>query len=43
RFMNWERPILTDSGGFQVFSLAKLLKREEQGVVFRSHLDGARV
>ena len=34
RFMNWNRPILTDSGGFQVFSLAKLLKREEQGVVF---------
>ena len=43
RFMNWDRSILTDSGGFQVFSLAKLLKREEQGVVFRSHLDGARV
>ena len=43
RFMHWDRPILTDSGGFQVFSLAKLLKREEEGVVFRSHLDGARV
>ena len=41
RFMNWERPILTDSGGFQVFSLAALRKVEEQGVRFRSHLDGA--
>ena len=43
RFMNWDGPILTDSGGFQVFSLAKLLKREEQGVVFRSHHDGAKI
>src|SRR5215469_15671620 len=40
RFMNWERPILTDSGGFQVMSLAKLRKIEERGVAFRSHLDG---
>ena len=43
RFMNWDGPILTDSGGFQVFSLAKLLKREEEGVVFRSHIDGREV
>ena len=43
RFMNWDGPILTDSGGFQVFSLAKLLKREEEGVVFRSHIDGKEV
>jgi len=43
RFMNWQEPILTDSGGFQVFSLAKLLRREERVVVFRSHHDGARV
>ena len=42
RFMSWERPILTDSGGFQVMSLAKLRKLEEHGVVFQSHLDGAR-
>ena len=41
RFMNWDRPILTDSGGFQVFSLAKLHKRSEEGVRFRSHLDGS--
>ncbi len=43
RFMNWDRPILTDSGGFQVFSLAKLLKLDEEGVVFRSHIDGNRI
>ena len=43
RFMNWDGPILTDSGGFQVFSLAKLLKCEEEGVVFRSHIDGRKV
>ena len=43
RFMNWPRAILTDSGGFQVMSLAKLRKIDEHGVVFRSHLDGARV
>jgi len=42
RFMNWDRPILTDSGGFQVFSLGDLRKIDEEGVVFQSHLDGAR-
>jgi queuine tRNA-ribosyltransferase len=42
-FMNWPRPILTDSGGFQVMSLAELRKVEERGVTFRSHLDGAMV
>jgi queuine tRNA-ribosyltransferase len=41
KFMNWERPILTDSGGFQVMSLAKLRKITEDGVRFRSHIDGA--
>ena len=41
-FMNWPGPILTDSGGFQVMSLAKLRKLAESGVTFRSHLDGAR-
>jgi queuine tRNA-ribosyltransferase len=41
RFMNWDGPILTDSGGFQVFSLARLRKLDEQQVVFRSHLDGS--
>lgn len=40
RFMGWERPILTDSGGFQVFSLAKLRKITEEGVFFQNHLDG---
>lgn len=40
-FMNWQRPILTDSGGFQVMSLSQLRKLTEQGVTFRSHLDGA--
>lgn len=39
-FMNWDKPILTDSGGFQVFSLAKLRTITEQGIEFRSHLDG---
>lgn len=43
RFMNWHRPILTDSGGFQVFSLAKLRKIKEEGVYFQSHLDGKRI
>lgn len=43
RFMGWTRPILTDSGGFQVFSLAPLVSVDERGAVFRSHLDGARV
>jgi queuine tRNA-ribosyltransferase len=42
RFMHWDRPILTDSGGFQVFSLGDLRKIDENGVVFQSHLDGAR-
>ncbi len=41
KFMNWERPILTDSGGFQVMSLAKLRKLDEDGVRFRSHIDGS--
>src|SRR5580698_10772120 len=41
RFMNWPWPILTDSGGFQVFSLAKIRKVREHGVEFRSHLDGS--
>jgi queuine tRNA-ribosyltransferase len=40
-FMNWEKPILTDSGGFQVFSLAKIRKIKPHGVEFRSHLDGS--
>ena len=40
KFMNWDRPILTDSGGYQVFSLANLRKVEEKGVQFRSHIDG---
>ncbi len=40
-FMNWSRPILTDSGGFQVFSLGKIRKVKEHGVEFRSHLDGS--
>ena len=42
KFMNWSRPILTDSGGYQVMSLAELTKRTEEGVAFKSHLDGAR-
>ncbi|MFD1341942.1 tRNA guanosine(34) transglycosylase Tgt [Litorisediminicola beolgyonensis] len=42
RFMNWERPILTDSGGFQVMSLADLRKLTERGVTFRSHIDGSK-
>ena len=41
QFMNWQLPILTDSGGFQVFSLAKIRKVKEHGVEFRSHLDGS--
>ncbi len=40
RFMNWDRPILTDSGGFQVFSLAGMRKIKEEGVTFNSHIDG---
>lgn len=42
RFMNWHRPILTDSGGFQVFSLATNRKINEEGVLFQSHIDGSR-
>ena len=42
RFMNWDRPILTDSGGFQVFSLAKLRDIQEEGVTFQSHIDGSK-
>src|SRR5690349_6648301 len=41
RFINWPKPILTDSGGFQVFSLAKIRKIKAHGVEFRSHLDGS--
>lgn len=41
KFMNWDRPILTDSGGFQVFSLSALRKIEDNGVHFKSHLDGS--
>ncbi|MDD3921483.1 MAG: tRNA guanosine(34) transglycosylase Tgt [Eubacteriales bacterium] len=41
-FMHWDRPILTDSGGFQVFSLAEMNKIQEDGVEFRSHIDGSR-
>ena len=43
KFMNWDRPILTDSGGFQVFSLASLRKIKEEGVSFQSHIDGRRI
>src|SRR5215510_19416 len=41
RFMNWDKPILTDSGGFQVFSLASIRKIKAHGVEFRSHIDGS--
>ncbi|MCR5503412.1 MAG: tRNA guanosine(34) transglycosylase Tgt [Lachnospiraceae bacterium] len=43
KFMNWDRPILTDSGGFQVFSLATLRQIREEGVTFRSHIDGRKI
>lgn len=43
KFMNWQRPILTDSGGFQVFSLAQLRKIKEEGVYFSSHIDGRKI
>lgn len=43
RFMSWDRPILTDSGGFQVFSLAGLRSIKEEGVTFRSHIDGRKI
>ena len=42
-FMNWDGPVLTDSGGFQVFSLSKLRKINDEGVRFRSHLDGREI
>ncbi len=42
KFMNWDRPILTDSGGFQVFSLTKLNKIKDEGVYFNSHIDGSK-
>ncbi|MGF0039206.1 tRNA guanosine(34) transglycosylase Tgt [Peptoniphilaceae bacterium SGI.131] len=42
KFMNWDRPILTDSGGFQVFSLSNIRKIREEGVEFRSHIDGSK-
>ena len=43
KFMNWDRPILTDSGGFQVFSLKGLRKIKEEGVYFQSHIDGHKI
>ena len=43
KFLNWDRPILTDSGGFQVFSLAKMRKIKEEGVYFNSHIDGRKI
>ena len=42
KFMNWDKPILTDSGGFQVFSLSKLREITDNGIIFRSHLDGSK-
>mgnify|MGYP006288453217 CR=1 FL=1 len=42
RFMNWDRPLLTDSGGYQVFSLSDIRKMKEEGVVFQSHIDGSK-
>ena len=43
KFMHWDRPILTDSGGFQVMSLAKLRRITEEGVTFQSHIDGTKI
>ena len=43
KFMSWDRPILTDSGGFQVFSLAGMRKIKEEGVYFQSHIDGRKI
>ncbi len=43
KFMSWEKPVLTDSGGFQVFSLASLRKIKEEGVLFNSHIDGRKI
>ena len=42
-FMGWQGPLLTDSGGYQVFSLSKINKTTEEGVTFQSHIDGARI
>ncbi|MDR2346740.1 MAG: tRNA guanosine(34) transglycosylase Tgt [Planctomycetaceae bacterium] len=42
QFTGWQKPILTDSGGFQIFSLARIMRIEEQGAVFRSHIDGSK-
>ncbi|MDR2441881.1 MAG: tRNA guanosine(34) transglycosylase Tgt [Planctomycetaceae bacterium] len=42
-FCGWNKPILTDSGGFQIFSLAKLMKLDDHGVIFRSHIDGSKI
>lgn len=42
KFMNWSKPVLTDSGGFQVMSLSKLRKITEEGVIFNSHIDGSK-
>ncbi|MCI5123812.1 MAG: tRNA-guanine transglycosylase, partial [Candidatus Electrothrix sp. AR5] len=42
-FMHWDKPILTDSGGFQIFSLKELAKITEEGAMFRSHMDGAKL
>ncbi len=42
KFMNWNKPILTDSGGYQVFSLSEMRKITEEGVTFRSHIDGSK-
>ena len=42
KFINWDRPILTDSGGFQVYSLSQRRKITEKGVTFRSHIDGSK-
>ena len=43
KFFNWDKPVLTDSGGFQVFSLAQLRNITEEGVTFQSHMDGAKI
>ncbi|NMA50162.1 MAG: tRNA-guanine transglycosylase, partial [Tissierellia bacterium] len=43
KFMNWDKPVLTDSGGFQVFSLAQMRKIKEEGVYFNSHRDGHKI
>lgn len=43
KFMNWDKPVLSDSGGFQVFSLSKIRKVTDNGVIFRSHIDGSKI